>query len=257
MTLYQTTKPLQSHHKHLMRSRRFPMNKNIAEENGSSFSTSCTNAARPDRCFLMSIGARCRYIRPAVCSGRSMISSLHQRLKPRGLRQIRALDHPAAAMVQSASAHDTACRRRDPNRHKPTRAFGLPGHDRERCLWPTPLPPQLGTDVVQALGVQSLRSAVLRQRQSSRLRLTKMDQVSPLSSGQLAMCRCHRALRPRPIAASTASTDHFMTGSTWFLEPLQYDDGSPLGCFENPSAKDLTAAREKIARSWVMEGGEK
>jgi hypothetical protein len=31
-----------------------------------------------------------------------MLASLHQRLKPRRFRQIRALDHPTAAMVQSA-----------------------------------------------------------------------------------------------------------------------------------------------------------
>ncbi len=79
----------------------------------------------------------------------------------------------------------------------------------------------IGNDVVQALRVQSLRSAVLRQRQSPGLRLPKMDQVSPCPGGLLTLCRRHRALCPRPIAVSTASTHQITTESTWFLERLR------------------------------------
>jgi hypothetical protein len=80
------------------------------------------------------------------------------------------------------------------------------------------LAPQLGTEVVQARRVQALRSAVLGQRQSPCLRLPKMEQVSPLSSGLLALCRRHRALRPRPIAVPPASTYQITTKNMWFLE---------------------------------------
>jgi hypothetical protein len=69
--------------------------------------------------------------------------------------------------------------------------------------------------------IQAKRSAVLRQGHSSSLRLTKMDQVSPLSRGQFFLCSWDGALHPLSNAVSTASTGRFMTGSTWFLEFLE------------------------------------
>ena len=159
--------PLRSQYRALIRSRRFEVNKNSAPENGFSFSTSWTNAASPLRCFLMSIGARCRYTRSIRGSGRSMIASLHQRRHPRCLRQIHALDHPAARMPQPTHRPRAVRRHRgDAHCHESIRGLQRLRNDLDRSMAYISLARQLRTDTVQTLRPQALGSAVACNRSS-------------------------------------------------------------------------------------------
>src|SRR5665213_1123291 len=207
MTLYQTTKPLVSHQRHLMRSRLFPVNKNKAPENGSALITCCTKAASPLRCFLISTGARCRYTR-SICSGCSTWTSVEAFHDPRGRRPARALEHPA--VHRPHPTHRAPCGRRGCLRH-PYRDE-LTGLARLRRRHPKrSLALQFSFGVIQALHAQATPPAVLSQGDALRLRTLHMVEVSTFASRQLR-CGLHCVLHPRPDAVNRASPDLINVG---------------------------------------------
>src|ERR1039457_7258849 len=226
ITLYQTTNPLRSHHRILIRSRRLPVKMNSAPLNGSAWITSCTNAAKPDRCFLMSIGARCKYTRSIVCSGRSMAASGHELRQPGRLWPARTLHDPAVRMLQPAHRANRSGRCHA-HRQELARRLRLLGH-----LLAVPenaLAGQSMTDPVQALRTQPLSSAVLRQRQLARLRPRPPPSASRGPRQLAAPALLEDALDtavPVPLARSASSscspstatcrnTQHHLPKSTW------------------------------------------